>query len=105
MNVRPLLTATAAVVAALAGCAREEAPTIAATTAAEGVECVNRAAEAYQVGLEYINLGPIEEDRTGAFTFAIPGTAARAAGQTTTFLCRLDANRTLVDIVTFQGAS
>ena len=105
MKARLALIAIATAATALAGCAREDAPAIAATTAAEGIECVNRAAAAYDVGLEYINLGPIEEDHTGAFTFAIPGTAERAAGQTTTFLCRLDANRTLVDIVTFQAAS
>jgi hypothetical protein len=97
--------ATLAALAATAGCARDEAPVIAATTGAETTECVARAAEAYDVGTQYIKLGPIEEDRTGAFAFAIPGTAERAAGQATTFLCRLDTNRTLVDIVTFQAAS
>ena len=89
----------------IAACAREEAPTISAATAAEQAACVQRASTAYGVGLEYISLGDIGEDRTGAYPFAIPGTAERAAGQTTTFLCRLDINRNLADVVTFQAAS
>ena len=64
-----------AVALGIAACAREEAPTISGATAAEETECVQRASAAYGVGLEYISLGDIGEDRTGAYPFAIPGTA------------------------------
>ena len=100
-----MVAAGSAVLALLSACGGNDEVTVSPTTAAEGTACVNRASEAYGVGLEYITLGPIGSDPSDAYSFAIPGNVERAAGQTTTFLCRLGADRQLVDIVTFQQQS
>lgn len=102
---KSVLLVSGVVCLGLAACSRNDDVVVAQATAAEGTECVNRAAEAYGVELQYINLGPIGSDPSNAYPFAIPGTVERAAGQSTTFLCRLGADRQLIDVVTFQRQS
>lgn len=84
---------------ALAACGEKEMPP--PVTAEEGKMCVEKATAAYGVEAAYVSLQPMEEDPTGSYAYALPGSATKAAGQPVTFLCRFDDARQFVDIVTY----
>ena len=93
------------VAVAIAGCSRNDEPAPIVGSAEAGTACVNAASQAYGVGLEYITLGALTEDPTGAQFFAYSGAAEINSGTTTNFYCRLDADKNFVDVVTVDSGA
>jgi len=86
--------------ALLVGCSRWSQIVVAPLTGEEAGACVQRASTTYRIAGANIALGQMEIDPTDDYAFAVLG-AAQGVGIGTQFLCRFDANRALVDVVTY----
>lgn len=98
------LLAGLALAAALGACSRQPKIVVAPATAEESSLCAQKAAAAYGAGVPNVSLGAMETDPTEDYDYALPGAAQNAAGQGTQFLCRFNADREIVDVVTYIPA-
>jgi hypothetical protein len=87
-------------VAAVSACTKK-APETFTGDAEVGKTCVESAAAAYGVSLNYITLNPLTADPSGSYAYAYQGIASESSGVEKTSLCRLDENKRYVDIVTW----
>ena len=88
------------IVAAVSACTKK-APETFQGSAEIGKTCVENAASAFDVSLSYVTLNPLTADPSGGYSYAFEGVASQSSGVDTKFLCRLDENKSYVDIVTW----
>jgi hypothetical protein len=85
----------------VAGCSRNKEPETFTGSAEVGTTCVQSAAAAYGVSLDYITITAMVADPTNAYAFAYPGVVQQSTGVSKNFLCRLDADQKFIDVVTW----
>ena len=95
-----LAIAVTAALGVVSGCSKK-APETFTGSAEVGKACVEKAAAAYQVSLNYITISPLIADPSRSYAFAYPGVVQQSSGVSKNFLCRLDAEKNFVDIVTW----